>query len=123
VGNDSRPTGSIHPAQVASVQAVAVSTDGRRAVSGGDDGMVRVWDLDVEELRTVTGHDGPVGAVAVGADGRCAVSAGGGMVRMWNLDAGTLLHTLTVGTRRQWRSARTAAARSPAPAGCGGSRT
>jgi WD40 repeat protein len=79
------------------VQAVAVSADGRRAVSGGGDGIVRVWDLDVEELRTVTGHDGGVGTVAVGADGRRAVSGGGGTVRVWDLDAGTLLHTLTVG--------------------------
>ena len=28
------------------MQAVAVSADGRRAVSGGDDGTVRVWDLE-----------------------------------------------------------------------------
>ena len=27
------------------VSAVAVTQDGRRAVSGGDDGMVRVWDV------------------------------------------------------------------------------
>ena len=39
------------------VCAVAVSADGRRAVSGGDDGTVRVWDLDTgEPLHTLAGH-------------------------------------------------------------------
>ena len=72
------------------VRAVAVSADGRRAVSGGGDGTVRVWDLD-------TGHAAahpdrprrPGGAVAVSADGRRAVSGGDdGTVRVWDLDTG-----------------------------------
>jgi WD40 repeat protein len=72
------------------VSAVAVSADGRRAVSGGDDGTVRVWDVDTgEPLRTLAGHDGGVSAVAVSADGRRAVSGGGdGTVRAWDLDTG-----------------------------------
>jgi WD40 repeat protein len=77
------------------VQAVAVSAGGRRAVSGGGK-TVRVWDLDAGTLlRTLTGHDDTVQAVAVSADGRRAVSGGGKTVRVWDLDAGTLLHTLT----------------------------
>ena len=37
-----------------------------RAVSGGDDGTVRVWDLATgQQRRPLTGHDGPVPAVAV----------------------------------------------------------
>ena len=64
------------------MRAVAVSADGRRAVSGGDDGTVRVWDLDAGTvLHTLTGHDGWVGAVAVSADGRRAVSGGDGTGR------------------------------------------
>ena len=52
------------------VRAVAVSADGRRAVSGGDDGTVRVWDLDTgAPLHTLTGHQGGVRAVAISADG------------------------------------------------------
>ena len=72
------------------VHAVAVSADGRRAVSGGSDGTVRVWDLDTgEPLHTLTGHDGWVNAVAVSADGRRAVSGGDdGTVRVWDLDTG-----------------------------------
>ena len=49
------------------VSAVAVSADGRRAVSGGDDGTVRVWDLATGAAAGTpcTGHDGGVHAVAV----------------------------------------------------------
>ena len=77
------------------VVAVAVSADGRTAVSGGgggdDDRTVRVWDLaGTAAPRRLTGHDGEVRAVAVSADGRTAVSGGDDdrAVRVWDL-AGT----------------------------------
>ena len=79
------------------VRAVAVSADGRRAVSGGTDRTVRVWDLEAgTAVHTLTGHDGSVDAVAVSADGRRAVSGGyDATVRVWDLEAGTAVHTLT----------------------------
>ena len=72
------------------VCGVAVSADGRTAVSGGADGTVRVWDLaGTAAPRVLTGHDREVAAVAVSADGRTAVSSGrDGTVRVWDL-AGT----------------------------------
>jgi WD40 repeat protein len=67
--------------------AQAVSADGRTAVGGGDDGMVRVWDLaGTAAPRALTGHAGPVYAVAVSMDGRTAVSGGNdGTVKVWDL--------------------------------------
>ena len=39
------------------VEAVAVTADGRRAVSGGYDVTVRVWDLEAGTLaHALTGH-------------------------------------------------------------------
>ena len=72
------------------MRGVAVSADGRTAVSGGTDGTVRVWDLaGTAAPRVLTGHTGAVRAVAVSADGRTAVSGGeDGTVRVWDL-AGT----------------------------------
>ena len=86
------------------VSAVAVSADGRRAVSGGFDGAVRVWDLEAgTAVHALTGHDGRVWAVAVSADGRRAVSGGfDGTVRVWDLEAGTAVHALTGHDGRVW---------------------
>jgi WD40 repeat protein len=59
------------------VTAVALHSDGRRAVSGNKDGTVKVWDLETGEcLRTLVGHTRGVTAMALHADGRRAVSAG-----------------------------------------------
>ena len=84
------PRRGCSPATTARCHAVAVSADGRTAVSGGDDGTVRVWDLaGTAAPRVLTGHDRWVRAVAVSADGRTAVSGGDdGTVRVWDL-AGT----------------------------------
>jgi WD40 repeat protein len=72
------------------VRAMAVTEDGQAAVSGGDDGTVRVWDLaGTAAPRVLTGHHGPVTAVAVSDDGRTAVSGGDdGTVRVWDLADG-----------------------------------
>jgi WD40 repeat protein len=62
-------------------------------VSGGDDGMVRVWHLDGGAAvgEPWCGHQGEVGAVALGdLDGESVVVSGGedGTVRVWQLDSG-----------------------------------
>src|ERR1035438_10513388 len=55
------------------VGAVALSADGRRAVSGSGDKTLKVWDVESgQELATLQGHDGAVMAVALSADGRRA---------------------------------------------------
>ena len=58
------------------VNGVAVTPDGKRAVSASRDKTLKVWDLDTgRALRTLEGHSDRVDGVAVTADGKRAVSA------------------------------------------------
>ena len=58
---------------------MAVTPDGRRAVSASEDRTLRLWDLESgQTLRTLEGHTDWVNAVAVTPDGRRAVSASAG---------------------------------------------
>jgi WD40 repeat protein len=77
-----------------SVDAVAVSADGRVAISGGQ--AVRVWDVATGTcLHTLTGHSFIVGAVALSADGRVAVSGSyDRSVRVWDLTSGSCQRVL-----------------------------
>ena len=80
----------------APVNSVALSPDGRRAVTAGSDGMVRLWDLQTgQELRQMRGHADRINAVALSPDGRRALSGGkDGIVRLWDLETGKDLRAL-----------------------------
>jgi WD40 repeat protein len=77
----------------APVRAIALHPDGVRAITGAEDGTVRVWSIrSALCLRTLTGHAGEVTAVSVHLDGRQAVSAGAdGTLRVWDLEKGACL--------------------------------
>ncbi|MBP7962796.1 MAG: CHAT domain-containing protein [Caldilineaceae bacterium] len=79
----------------ATVWSVAVTSDGRRAVSASSDRTVRVWDLESgENVATLMGHESLVTSVAVTPDGRRAVSASiAGTVRVWDLGSGKSIAT------------------------------
>jgi len=66
---------------------MALSVDGRRLVTGGDDGTVRLWDVaSGKQVHLFKGHTAAVNAVAISTDGRHAVSAGlDKTVRLWGL--------------------------------------
>ncbi len=67
---------------------MAFHPDGKRVVSGGVDGTMRVWDLSSgQAIREFPGKGGPVHCVAVSPDGRwlAAGDAAGGL-RLWELE-------------------------------------
>jgi WD40 repeat protein len=96
------------------VRDVAVTPDGRHAVSASYDQTLRLWDLESGQSRlTLEGHRYEVSAVAVTPDGCRAVSGGGKlpdeydfdnlgsdyMLRLWDLSSGQTIHTLEGHTR------------------------
>ena len=78
------------------MNSVAVSGDGRLALSASSDRTVKVWDLrSGQVLRTLAGHTGGVNSVAVSGDGRLALSASSDRtVKVWDLETGQCLATL-----------------------------
>jgi WD40 repeat protein/serine/threonine protein kinase len=81
-----------------SVICVALSGDGRRAVSGSEDGVVKVWDATTgQEQFTLSGHNSVIFNVALSRDGRHVISGAGGgdqTVKVWDADTGQLERTL-----------------------------
>ncbi len=78
------------------INAIALTSDGRTAVSGSDDKTLRVWDVVSGKcLRTLEGHTEHVDAVALTLDGRTAVSGGRDKtLRVWDIASGKCLQTL-----------------------------
>ena len=79
------------------VTGVALSGDGRLAVSASEDQTLKVWEVESgRELRTLQGHSSSVRGVALSRDGRLAVSASEDQtLKVWELETGILTATFT----------------------------
>lgn len=77
------------------VNAVAISADGRFALSGSGDNTLKLWDIEEGTcLRTFEGNTAKVESVALSADGRFAVSGGrDNNVKVWDTQTGKCLKT------------------------------
>jgi WD40 repeat protein len=79
-----------YPGHREGVASLALSADGRRAVTAGHDGTVRLWVVEAgRELYCLEGDCHKVWGAALAPDGRRAFSGGEDRtVRQWDLDAG-----------------------------------
>ncbi|MDC0934890.1 NB-ARC domain-containing protein [Pirellulales bacterium] len=78
------------------VRSLAITHDGRWAVSASNDCTLRMWDLQTgAEEATLQGHTGWVTSVAITPDGKRAVSGSSDhTLRVWDLQSGRELRTL-----------------------------
>jgi WD40 repeat protein len=66
------------------IGSVAFSPDGRRILSGGQDGTVTVWNTaDQRELVSFRRHPDLVSGLLFSRDGRVLISSGGPVARVW----------------------------------------
>lgn len=90
----------------APVTAVALSSDGKRALLGDDEGAIELRDMETgREIRSFTGHPRRVGSLAFSPDETLALSiqwqyGTGHPVRLWNVETGGGPRTLTETGRR-----------------------
>ncbi|BAZ13109.1 WD repeat-containing protein [Calothrix sp. NIES-4071] len=71
-----------------SVNAVTITADGRRLISGSSDNSLKVWNLETgEELFSLIGHTASVTAVAATSDSKLVISGSqDNTLRVWNLE-------------------------------------
>jgi WD40 repeat protein len=78
---------------IGTVHRVVFAPDGKTGISAGDDGTIRVWNLDSGKERLKMNHGAAVNNLTVSPDGRRALSAGDeGRVKLWDLQTGKLVH-------------------------------
>lgn len=78
------------------VRGLALTSDGKQAISASDDNFLKVWDLETGlPVHTLNGHSDWVRAVAIMPNAPRAISASDDhTLRIWNIETGALESTI-----------------------------
>lgn len=91
---EERATARMLSANSQPIHDLAVSPDGKRLVTAGEDKIIRVWDAASGALlREITGLDQPAKSLSFGDDPHQILAAAGSKVFLWNCETGKLLRT------------------------------
>jgi WD40 repeat protein len=79
------------------VNSVAITSDGKRIVTGGEDMTLRLWNTsDGKCINVLSGHSGPISTIACSPDGTLAVSGSDDKtIRLWRLSDGRCIKVLS----------------------------
>jgi|SRR5579871_4187373 len=77
------------------VNAIAITPDGQRVISGGFDAAVVAWDsVTLRPMALMAGHGAAILDVQVSPDGKFAATASPGQIKVWDLTTYRELRTL-----------------------------
>ncbi|WP_413206196.1 pentapeptide repeat-containing protein [Rhodospirillum sp. A1_3_36] len=80
------------------VQCCAFSPDGRRLLSGGEDGTLRLWNAETGRILSAIEHGTRIQSCAFSPDGRRLISGGDdGTLRLWDAETGRALSAMEHG--------------------------
>jgi WD40 repeat protein len=77
------------------IYSVAISPDGKWLISGSEDHTIKRWDTIGNCLQTYEGHFSPVGEVVISSDGRYIISRAGAEIKIWDVETGDCLSTIS----------------------------
>ncbi|MBF0320467.1 MAG: caspase family protein [Nitrospirae bacterium] len=79
------------------VNSVAITPDGKYALSGSSDNTLILWDIATgKEIRTFSGHSNRVSSVAISPDGKYALSGSDDKtLKLWDISTGMEIRTFT----------------------------